>query len=51
MAKYSLYQGTFICQKCHAEVYKMRFWKDTFDATWMCDCKHVSKVNLYGKGY
>lgn len=51
MTKYSQYQGTFTCQKCGSEVSNARFWKDTFDFTWMCACKHVSKVNLYGRGY
>lgn len=51
MSKYTAYQGIFFCQKCGVEVTKARFWKDTYDFTWMCDCKFVSKVNLYGKGY
>lgn len=49
--KFSVYNGTFVCQKCRAEVAKARFWKDTYDFTWMCDCKFVSKVNLYARGY
>ena len=51
MNKYSSYSGLFTCQKCSSDVDKARFWKDTFDFTWMCSCKHVSKVNLYGRGY
>ena len=51
MSKYSNYSGIFVCQKCKAEVPKARFWKDTFDLTWMCECKFVSKVNLYARGY
>ena len=51
MAKFSVYEGIFTCQKCQSTVDKARFWKDTYDFTWMCDCKYVSKVNLYGKGY
>ncbi len=51
MTKFSSYDGVFTCQKCEAKVDKARFWKDTFDFTWMCSCKHVSKVNLNGKGY
>ena len=51
MPNFSLYPGKFICQRCGATVTKGRFWKDTFDFTWMCLCKYVSKVNLYvGKG-
>lgn len=51
MSKYSVYPGVFTCQKCNSEVDKARFWKDTFDFTWMCSCKYVSKVNLNGRGY
>ncbi len=51
MSKFSVYDGTFLCQKCRGEVTKARFWRDTYDFTWMCSCKFVSKVNLYGKGY
>jgi hypothetical protein len=48
---FSNYDGQFACQRCKANVPKARFWKDTYDFTWMCDCKFISKVNLYGKGY
>lgn len=48
---FSNYDGQFVCQKCKADVTKARLWKDTLDFTWMCDCKFVSKVNLYGRGY
>ena len=51
MSKYSSYEGVFTCQKCNEKVSKARFWFDTFDFTWMCSCKYVSKVNLYGRGY
>lgn len=52
MAKFSIYNGAFTCQKCKADVDKMRFWRDTFDLTWMCqDCKYVSKINIYVRGY
>lgn len=51
MAKFSLYEGTFVCQKCKAEVLSARFYLDSFDFTWMCDNKHLSKINLYGRGY
>lgn len=49
--KYSVYEGVFICQKCNKEVLSARFWKDTYDFTWMCSCKNVSKINLFSKGY
>ena len=51
VVKFSNYKGKFACQKCSAEVNRARFWKDTFDFTWMCECKFVSKVNLYGRGF
>jgi hypothetical protein len=50
-AKFSNYPGKFTCQKCKSDVPKARFWRDTYDLTWMCDCKYVSKVNLDVKGY
>lgn len=49
--KFTVYDGVFPCQKCKVDVDKARFWKDTFDFTWMCECRFVSKVNLYGRGY
>jgi hypothetical protein len=51
VAKFSVYEGKFVCHKCKSDVPKARFWRDTYDFTWMCSCKYVSKVNLYGKGY
>lgn len=51
MPKYSKYQGIFICQKCSEKVIEARFYRDTYDFTWMCNSKHLSKVNLYGRGY
>ena len=51
VTKFTNYNGEFICQKCREKVYRARFWRDTFDFTWICDCKFVSKVNIYGRGY
>lgn len=51
MAKYSVYNGKFVCQKCGSEVNKIRLWKDTLDLTWMCECRFVSKINLSVRGY
>ena len=51
LSKFSNYRGKFICHKCKAEVDRARFWLDTFDFTWMCECRFVSKVNLYVRGY
>jgi len=47
MAKdFRVYSGIFLCKKCSVEVYSLRFWIDSGDTTWMCDEKHVSRVNL-----
>ena len=47
MAKdFSVYPGKFPCKKCGDEVKSLRLWIDSGDATWMCESKHVSKVNL-----
>lgn len=51
MYKYSKYKGIFACQFCKKEVLEARFYSKTFDLTWMCEDKHLSKVNLYGRGY
>jgi hypothetical protein len=51
MNKYSLYRGQFSCQRCKRDVDKARFWYDTKDFTWQCECKFISKVNLIGRGY
>lgn len=51
MHKYSKYSGKFICQECKEEVLESRFYVKTFDLTWMCNSKHLSKVNLYARGY
>ena len=51
MLKYSKYAGVFVCQHCKAEVLEARFYNRSYDLTWMCSDKHLSKVNLYSKGY
>ena len=51
MHKYSIYSGKFVCQKCKSQVLEARFYIGSFDLTWMCDDKHLSKINLYGRGY
>lgn len=51
MNKYSKYSGNFICKTCRLEVKEARFYLSSFDLTWMCSEKHLSKVNLYGRGY
>ena len=51
MRKYSVYKGKFLCQKCKEEVLESRFYIHSYDLTWMCNSKHLSKVNIYGRGY
>lgn len=51
MFKYSKYTGKFLCQKCKVEVDEARFYVKSYDLTWMCEDKHLSKVNIYGRGY
>ena len=51
MHKYSKYVGKFICQECKSEVNEARFYIKSFDLTWMCNNKHLSRINLYGRGY
>ncbi len=49
MAKYNIYQGTFVCHVCKAEVKTLRSYPDTKELTWMCQDKHLSTVNLNTK--
>ena len=51
MPKFSEYPGKFICQECKQEVHNARFYNRTYDLTWMCLDKHLSKINLYVRGY
>jgi hypothetical protein len=46
MAKYNVYNGQFKCQQCGAEVYSLRSYPELKELTWMCEDKHVSRVNL-----
>jgi len=41
--------GKFICQKCKQGVTAARFWYDSADVTWMCQSKHISRVELLAK--
>ena len=41
--------GKFICQKCKQDVTSARFWYETGDVTWMCQNKHISRVELIAK--
>jgi len=49
MANYSVYNGTFICHECKAEVKSLRLYAETKTATWMCSEKHISKVSFSTK--
>jgi hypothetical protein len=42
-------KGHFICQKCKQDVHAARFWHESGDVTWMCQIKHISKVELVAK--
>lgn len=46
MANYTVYKGKFICHECKKEVLSLRCYPDTKELTWMCQDKHVSRVNL-----
>ena len=47
MAKdFKVFAGKFPCKKCGEEVKSLRLWIDSGDTTWMCESKHVSRVNL-----
>ena len=46
MAKYTVYHGDFRCQECKAKVKTIRMYPDTKQLTWMCEHKHLSKVDL-----
>ena len=41
--------GKFICKKCKQDVTEARFWYESGDVTWMCQSKHISKVELVAK--
>jgi hypothetical protein len=42
-------KGQFICQKCKSDVTAGRFWNESGDVTWMCQSKHISRVELLAK--
>jgi uncharacterized protein YlaI len=44
MANYTVYHGTFLCQECKAEVSTLRLYPSTYEMTWMCKDKHLSRV-------
>jgi len=51
VSRYSKYSGKFFCQSCKDVVAEARFYSSSYELTWMCKDKHLSKVNLYARGY
>lgn len=49
MAKYTVYHGEFICHTCKMTVPSMRLYPETYEMTWLCKEKHLSKVLLKKK--
>jgi hypothetical protein len=49
MSRYTVYPGKFLCHECKKEVFSIRFYGETKEATWMCSEKHLSSVKLYAK--
>ena len=47
--KFLPFPGKFICKKCKQDVTAGRFWYETGDVTWMCQNKHISRVELVAK--
>lgn len=47
--KFTTYYGQYICHKCKEMVTSCRLWHATKDLTWMCDKKHMSRVNMLPK--
>ena len=48
MPSYNVYQGSFVCHTCKAEVKTLRLYAETKEMTWMCKDKHLSSVK-FGK--
>lgn len=49
MGKYNIYQGSFVCHTCKAEVKSLRMYASEKLMTWMCSEKHLSQVSLKTK--
>jgi len=45
-SRFSIYSGKFICHTCKEEVSSLRLWKESFELTWMCSKKHLSKAPI-----
>ncbi len=44
--KFVIFPGKFPCHTCKEEVLSLRLWKETFELTWMCSKKHLSKAHI-----
>lgn len=51
MPRYSEYPGQYFCHTCKSIADVARFYYSSFDLTWMCSNRHLSKVNLDARGY
>lgn len=49
MASYTVYRGSFLCHTCKEEVGTLRLYAETYEVTWMCRDKHLSRVILKKK--
>lgn len=49
MARYTIYEGKFLCQECKVEVKTLRLYGELKEATWMCPEKHLSKISFKTK--
>ena len=49
MARYNIYSGKFVCQKCNDDVPTIRSYPELKKLTWMCKDGHLSEVNLNTK--
>ena len=45
MARYNIYSGTFVCQKCNDSVPTIRSYPELKKLTWMCKDGHLSEVS------
>jgi hypothetical protein len=49
MAKYTVYNGEFVCHHCKQKVHSIRLYIEAKELTWMCREKHLSVVSLKTK--
>jgi cell division inhibitor SulA len=51
MRRYLEIPGSFNCHTCKLIVKNLRFYRSSLDITWLCENRHLSKVNLNVRGY